>query len=103
MHFIGMSADLPIGEHLTCTVSDACAFAGIGKTKLYELINGGASATTSRQMQIDYCFVSQSDAWWWGTRFLRENFLIAFESQKNPSWFCSKVLKRKAEQVPPFC
>jgi excisionase family DNA binding protein len=41
-----MRKDLPIGERLTCTVNDACAFSSVSKTKLYELINGGALATT---------------------------------------------------------
>ena len=41
-----MSTHIPIGERLTCTVRDACAFSSIGKTKLYELINNGALATT---------------------------------------------------------
>lgn len=45
-HFVIMSAHLPIGERLTCTADDACAFASIGKTKLYQLINDGALATT---------------------------------------------------------
>ena len=36
---------MPISERLACTVSDACAFSSIGKTKLYELINNGTLAT----------------------------------------------------------
>jgi excisionase family DNA binding protein len=41
-----MSMHIPVGERLTCTVKDACAFSSIGKTKLYELINNGVLATS---------------------------------------------------------
>jgi excisionase family DNA binding protein len=32
----------PVRNRLTCTVREACSETGIGKTKMHELINGGA-------------------------------------------------------------
>jgi len=32
---------IPFAERLTCTVTEACRATGIGRTKLYELMNGG--------------------------------------------------------------
>jgi hypothetical protein len=32
---------IPFGQRPTCTVAEACDAAGLGRTKLYELIGGG--------------------------------------------------------------
>lgn len=38
---------LPFAERLSCTVDEACAATGLGRTKLYELIGSGEVATTT--------------------------------------------------------
>jgi excisionase family DNA binding protein len=35
------SSTIPFVERPTCTVAEACSAVGFGKTKLYELIDGG--------------------------------------------------------------
>jgi excisionase family DNA binding protein len=47
-------ATVPFQERPTCTVAEACAAAGIGMTKLYELIGSGAieSVTIGRRRLI---------------------------------------------------
>jgi excisionase family DNA binding protein len=48
LHFHRMTkTEAPIGARLTCTVRDACSFASIGRTKLYQLISEGRLATTT--------------------------------------------------------
>jgi len=36
------SSTIPFVERPTCTIAEACSAVGFGKTKLYELIDGGA-------------------------------------------------------------
>lgn len=36
---------IPFNERPTCTIAEACSAAGFGRTKLYELIGGGAVDT----------------------------------------------------------
>lgn len=36
------SSTVPFVERPTCTIAEACSAVGFGKTKLYELIDGGA-------------------------------------------------------------
>jgi excisionase family DNA binding protein len=36
------SSNIPFVERPTCTIAEACSAVGFGKTKLYELIDGGA-------------------------------------------------------------
>jgi excisionase family DNA binding protein len=36
------SSTIPFIERPTCTIAEACSAVGFGKTKLYELIDGGA-------------------------------------------------------------
>lgn len=38
---------IPFAQRPTCTIKEACNAAGLGRTKLYELIGGGALETTS--------------------------------------------------------
>ena len=38
---------VPFRERLSCTVDDACAVTGLGRTKLYELIGSGQLMTTT--------------------------------------------------------
>jgi hypothetical protein len=38
---------IPFSQRVTCTVPDACAATGLGRTKLYELIGSGAVRTTT--------------------------------------------------------
>ena len=38
---------IPFRQRPTCTIKEACSAAGLGRTKLYELINGGALKTTT--------------------------------------------------------
>jgi excisionase family DNA binding protein len=38
---------IPFVERLTCTIAEACAATGLGRTKLYELIGAGCLATTT--------------------------------------------------------
>ena len=38
---------VPFGERLSCTVDEACAASGLGRTKLYELIGSGQLVTTT--------------------------------------------------------
>lgn len=38
---------VPFRERLSCTVDDACAVTGLGRTKLYELIGSGQLITTT--------------------------------------------------------
>ena len=40
MQYIG--SNIPFVERPTCTIAEACSAVGFGKTKLYELIDGGA-------------------------------------------------------------
>jgi excisionase family DNA binding protein len=35
------SSTIPFAERPTCTIAEACNAVGFGKTKLYELIDGG--------------------------------------------------------------
>ena len=37
---------IPFAHRLSCTVAEACAATGLGRTKLYELIGAGSVATT---------------------------------------------------------
>jgi len=37
---------IPFVQRLSCTVAEACAATGLGRTKLYELIGAGSVATT---------------------------------------------------------
>jgi excisionase family DNA binding protein len=37
---------IPFAQRLSCTVAEACAATGLGRTKLYELIGAGSVATT---------------------------------------------------------
>lgn len=37
---------IPFTERLSCTISEACAATGLGRTKLYDLIGAGAVETT---------------------------------------------------------
>ena len=43
-HYVARST-IPFGERPTCTIAEACSAAGFGRTKLYELIEGGAVDT----------------------------------------------------------
>ena len=36
---------MPFAQRLTCTIPEACKATGLGRTKLYELIGGGALDT----------------------------------------------------------
>jgi excisionase family DNA binding protein len=36
------SSTVPFVERPTCTIAEACSAVGFGKTKLYELLDGGA-------------------------------------------------------------
>jgi len=38
-------AGIPFAERLTCTIAEACAATGLGRTKLYELIGNGRVET----------------------------------------------------------
>jgi len=38
---------IPFAQRLTCTIAEACAATGLGRTKLYELIGAGDIATTT--------------------------------------------------------
>ncbi len=38
-------AGIPFAERLTCTIAEACAATGLGRTKLYELIGNGRVGT----------------------------------------------------------
>lgn len=38
---------VPFRERLSCTVDEACAVTGLGRTKLYELIGSGQVRTTT--------------------------------------------------------
>ena len=38
---------MPFAQRLTCTIDDACAVTGLGRTKLYELIGAGRIVTTT--------------------------------------------------------
>lgn len=40
-------SNVPFVERLTCTINDACAATGLGRTKLYELISEGLVETTT--------------------------------------------------------
>ena len=37
---------IPFAQRLSCTVAEACAATGLGRTKLYELIGAGSVVTT---------------------------------------------------------
>jgi excisionase family DNA binding protein len=39
--------NIPFAQRLTCTIAEACAATGLGRTKLYELIGAGDIATTT--------------------------------------------------------
>ena len=45
---------IPFVERPTCTIAEACSAVGFGKTKLYELLDGGAveSVTIGRRRLI---------------------------------------------------
>ncbi len=45
--FQNASGAIPFAERLTCTIVDACAATGLGRTKLYELIGEGQLRTTT--------------------------------------------------------
>jgi excisionase family DNA binding protein len=36
-----MTSTVPFAERLTCTIAEACEAVGLGRTKLYELIDEG--------------------------------------------------------------
>jgi excisionase family DNA binding protein len=38
---------MPFAQRLTCTIDDVCEVTGLGRTKLYELIEAGRIATTT--------------------------------------------------------
>jgi hypothetical protein len=38
-----MTTKIPFRERLSCTIAEACATAGIGRTKMYEEIGADAS------------------------------------------------------------
>jgi hypothetical protein len=38
-----MSNPIPFRDRLSCTVAEACAATGLGKTKLYEILNSRTS------------------------------------------------------------
>ena len=40
-----MTSRVPFAERPTCTVKEACSAVGLGRTKLYQLIGGGAVDT----------------------------------------------------------
>lgn len=42
-----LSNSLPFAQRLTCTIDEACVATGLGRTKLYELINEGRLVTTT--------------------------------------------------------
>jgi excisionase family DNA binding protein len=50
----GAGAAIPFGERLTCTIAEACAATGLGRTKLYELIGDGRvdTATIGRRRLV---------------------------------------------------
>jgi excisionase family DNA binding protein len=39
--------EIPFMERPTCTIKEACTASGVGRTKFYELINGGELKITS--------------------------------------------------------
>ncbi len=39
------SAQIPFDERLTCSVAEACSAIGLSRSKVYELIGGGAVET----------------------------------------------------------
>ena len=41
------SGEIPFMQRPTCTIQEACKAAGMGRTKFYELINGGELKTVS--------------------------------------------------------
>lgn len=43
---LGDAKAIPFGQRLTCTIAEACAATGLGRTKLYELIGAGYLDTT---------------------------------------------------------
>ena len=45
---------IPFADRLTCTVAEACAATGLGRTKLYELMGAGliASSTIGRRRLV---------------------------------------------------
>jgi excisionase family DNA binding protein len=45
---------VPFAERLTCTIAEACEAVGLGRTKLYELIDEGrlASITIGRRRLV---------------------------------------------------
>jgi len=47
-------ASIPFAERLTCTIAEACAATGLGRTKLYELIGDGRvdTATIGRRRLV---------------------------------------------------
>jgi excisionase family DNA binding protein len=47
-------AAMPFADRLTCTVAEACAATGLGRTKLYELMGAGliTSSTIGRRRLI---------------------------------------------------
>jgi hypothetical protein len=47
-------AIMPFADRLTCTVAEACAATGLGRTKLYELMGAGliASCTIGRRRPV---------------------------------------------------
>jgi hypothetical protein len=40
-------AGIPFAERVACTIPDACAATGLGRTKLYQLIGEGSICTTT--------------------------------------------------------
>jgi excisionase family DNA binding protein len=49
-----MTSTVPFAERLTCTITEACEAVGLGRTKLYELIDEGrlASITIGRRRLV---------------------------------------------------
>ncbi|WP_184261572.1 helix-turn-helix domain-containing protein [Rhodopseudomonas rhenobacensis] len=42
-----VGAGIPFAQRLSCTIAEACAVTGLGRTKLYELIGDGHLTTTT--------------------------------------------------------
>jgi excisionase family DNA binding protein len=41
-----MAVNIPFRDRLSCTISEACAATGLGRTKLYEAISAGRVQTS---------------------------------------------------------
>jgi hypothetical protein len=47
VHSVTDATAIPFAQRLTCTITEACQAAGLGRTKLYELIGEGCLDTTT--------------------------------------------------------